>query len=275
MDTVRNPYPVPGTLARPAPRARMTRRPRHRTLAPPERALARADAVAPSAWEDRPCMDDAFAEIPSLIRMVSSAAFSAVDPAVPPAAPRSNRSCTATDVPARCWGWRSSVMWAHARFDTRRIAALAAPALVVAGLAEARPLSPSGSAATDPAAGGVSGMLVFLGVMVALFADRRGRRQGAGPSPEAQRGGRPASGADRRCDAARPRAGEARHHGHGDGAVPAARPGHRRGARPAPTPALRDAALGLVLREASASGLPFRVEDRTTVSPPTVSQRAA
>jgi hypothetical protein len=44
---------------------------------------------------------------------------------------------------------------------------------------------------------------------------------------------------------------------------------------PSPTPALREAALRLVLREASASGLPFRVEDRTTVAPRDIARRAA
>ncbi len=166
-------------------------------------------------------------------------------------------------------------MWAHARFDTRRSTALAAPALVVAGLAEAQPLSPSGSAATDPSAGGVSGMLVFLVVMVALFAivavvvkalDRRRKRSEEAVQLQA-----------RIADAMLldPALGKV--------AITATVTAPFRQHAPvtvevrgqAPTPALRDAALSLVLREASASGLPFRVEDRTTVSPPAVSRRAA
>jgi hypothetical protein len=125
-------------------------------------------------------------------------------------------------------------MWAHARSDTRRIAALAAPALIVAVVVKAldRRRKRSEEAVQfqariadamllDPALGRIA----ITATVTAPF------QQHAPVTVEVR--------------------------------------------RQAPTPALRDAALSLVLREASVSGLPFRVEDRTTVSPPAVSRRAA
>ena len=137
--------------------------------------------------------------------------------------------------------------------------------LLTAALAEAQTATtPAGAPAAGGAAGGASGLFVFLGVRVVLFAvvavivktmDRRRRRNEEAVQLQARIADAmlldPAlSKQALTASVAAPLSGSQMVvEVHGE----------------APSPAIRDEALRLVIREATASGLPFHVEDRMTV----------
>jgi hypothetical protein len=142
-----------------------------------------------------------------------------------------------------------------------------------AALAEAQ-TAPAPAPAVDAAEGGASGLFVFLAVMVVLFAavavivktmDRRRKRNEEAVQLQARIADAmlldptlgklaltasvtaPLSGSQMVVDV------------HGE----------------APSPAIRDQALRLVIREATASNLPFHVEDRMTVGVNSAARSAA
>jgi hypothetical protein len=174
-------------------------------------------------------------------------------------------------------------MSAHANSDRKRLlfpivtSRLLATALglFTAALAEAQTATPPvGVPAANGAGGGASGLFVFLGVMVVLFAvvavivkmmDRRRKRNEEAVQLQARIAdamlldpmlGKLALTASVTAPlSGSPLAVEV----HGE----------------APSPEIRDEALRLVIREATASALPFHVQDRVTVGTPGAARRAA
>ena len=156
-------------------------------------------------------------------------------------------------------------MLAHASSErTRFLFPLLTSSLFTAAIAEAQTAPPPAGVPPADGVGGASGLFVFLGVMVVLFAvvavivktmDRRRKRNEDAVQLQARIADAmlldpvlgklaltasvtaPLSGAQATIEV------------HGE----------------APSPAIRDEALRLVIREATASGLPFHVEDRMTV----------
>ena len=174
-------------------------------------------------------------------------------------------------------------MSAHANSDRKRLLfpivtsglLAAAPGLFTAALAEAQTATPPvGAPAADGAAGGASGLFVFIGVMVVLFAvvavvvktmDRRGKRNEEAVQLQA-----------RIADAMLldPMLGKL--------ALTASVTAPLSGSPLtvevhgwAPSAEIRDEALRLVIREATASGLPFHVEDHVPVGAPGAARHAA
>ena len=174
-------------------------------------------------------------------------------------------------------------MSAHANSDRKRRLfpivtsglLAAAPGLFTAALAEAQTATPPVSApAATGGAGGASGLFVFLGVMVVLFAvvavvvktmDRRRKRNEEAVQLQARIADamllNPVLGklALTASVTAPLSASQMVVEIHGE----------------APSPAIRDEALRLVIREATVSDLPFHVEDRMTVGAPGAARRVA
>jgi len=166
-------------------------------------------------------------------------------------------------------------MSAHANSERNRfLFPLVTSGLLTAALAEAQTATPpAGAPAADGAGGGASGLFVFLGVMVVLFAvvavvvktmDRRRKHNEEAVQVQARIAdamlldpvlGKLALTASVMAPLSGPLTVEV----HGE----------------APSPEIRDEALRLVIREATVSGLPFHVEDRMTVGVPGVARRVA
>jgi hypothetical protein len=152
-------------------------------------------------------------------------------------------------------------MSAHAKSDRKpTLFPLAVAGIFTAALADAQTVAPPADGA-----GGASGLLVFLGVMAALFIvvavvvktmDRRRKRDEEAVQLQARIAdamlldptlGKLAITASVMAPFSRASSLAIEVHGE------------------APTTALRDEALSLVIREATASGVPFHIEDRITV----------
>jgi hypothetical protein len=157
-------------------------------------------------------------------------------------------------------------MSAHANSDRKRfLFPVVTLGLFSTALAEAQTSTPPAAVpAADGAGAGASGLFVFLGVMVVLFAvvavmvktmDRRRKRNEEAVQLQARIADAmlldPTLGKlALTASVAAPL-----------GASPLAVEVHGE----APSPEIRDEALRLVMREATAGGLPFHVEDRMTV----------